>query len=131
VSVSAVVGRRLAGPVGSGEPITGTRLVGRDLAAGLSGQDVATAVPLADAHAVELVRPGDRVELLSAPRTDDGSAPASRAAEVVVSGARVLAVLRGDDTTGAELVVAVSRAVAGRIVRDEPTHVFTAVLAPP
>jgi len=47
--------------------------------------------------------------------------------------ARVLAVLTvvpGGDA-GAELVLAVSRPVAGRIVRDGPTHVFTAVLAPP
>jgi Flp pilus assembly protein CpaB len=127
---AAVVGRRLAGPMGVGEPITGTRLIGRDLTAGLSGDLVAAAVPLADPHAVELVRPGDRIELLSTRRTDDLSAPGPGRIEELAADARVLAVLAGSDD-GAELVVAVSRPVAGRIVRDGPTHVFTAVLAPP
>jgi len=130
---AGVVGRRLAGPIGAGEPITGTRLVGRDLAAGLSGDLVAAAVPLADPHAIELLRPGDRIELLSTLRTDDLGAPASGSVDALARDARVLAVLTvvpGGDA-GAELVLAVSRPVAGRIVRDGPTHVFTAVLAPP
>ena len=127
---AGVVGRRLAGPVGVGEPITGTRLVGRDLSTGLSGDVVAAAVPLADPHATELLRPGDRVELLSTPRADELATPSPGAVVVLASDARVLAVLTGGDA-GAELVLAVPRAVAGRIVRDGPTHVFTAVLEPP
>lgn len=127
---AGVVGRRLAGPMGAGEPVTGTRLVGRDLAAGLSGDAVAAAVPLADPHATELLRPGDRVELLSTPRTDELATPSPGVVDVLARDARVLAVLTGGDA-GAELVLAVSRSVAGRIVRDGPTHVFTAVLEPP
>ena len=132
VGVAEVVGRRLAGPLGAGEAITGTRLVGRDLAAGLSGDVVATAVPLADPHAADLVRPGDRVELLSTLRSDDPSGSGVSGAGMTVPDARVLAVLPATEAgAGAELVVAVPRPVAARIVRDEPTHVFTAVLAPP
>jgi Flp pilus assembly protein CpaB len=125
-----LIGHRLAGPVGAGEPITATRLIGRDLAAGLAADVVATAVPLADPHTAELVRPGDRVELLSTRRTDDLSAPRPGGVEEVVPSARVLAVL-SDPDAGVELVIAVSRAIAGQIARDGPTHVFTAVLAPP
>ena len=137
---TVVLGRRLAGPLTAREAVTSTRLLGRNLVAGLPGDVVAAAVPLADAHAVDLVRAGDRVDLLSAGRSDDlapptGSSIAAPAVATVIEGARVLAVFAagsgGSDDTNAEVVLAVPRGVAGRIARESPTHVFTAVLAPP
>jgi Flp pilus assembly protein CpaB len=131
---AALAGRRLAGPVGSGEPITGTRLMGADLAAGLPPRLVAAAVPLPDEHAVELVRPGDRVDLLEADRPVDplaGPPVRGRAVTALAGHVPVLAVLPSSASADAELVVAVDRTTAARITRDSSTSLFTAVVVPP
>jgi Flp pilus assembly protein CpaB len=146
---SAVTGRRLAGPVAGGEAITAYRLVGRDLAAGLPPSSVAAAVAVPDPHSVDLVRPGDRVDVLATRRSDDllpggaaEDAPADPAGESragrpppvesVAANARVLAVFAGSPDGGAaEVVLAVSRATAVTLTRAISTHVFTVVLAPP
>lgn len=130
----ALAGRRLAGPVGRGETITATRLLGSDLATQLPVGLVAAAVSLGDPHAADLVRPGDRVDLLEADRPADplAAAPATRpAVELLAAGCRVLAVLPASAAADAELVVAVDRNTAVRITRDSATQVFTAVAAPP
>ena len=131
-----VIGRRVAGPLVAREPVTAARLVGRELAIGLGPDLVAAAVPLADARAVDLVRAGDRVDLLSTARTDalvTSSGPAT--VGTLARAARVLAVLPADassaDGSGAEVVLAVSRPVAVSITRDAASRVFTVVLAPP
>ncbi|MEJ5946870.1 SAF domain-containing protein [Pseudokineococcus basanitobsidens] len=59
-----VAGRRLAGPVGAGEVVTGVRLAGRGLLAGQPAGTVALAVPVLPASA-DLVRPGDDVAVLT------------------------------------------------------------------
>jgi pilus assembly protein CpaB len=131
---SALVGQRLAGPVGMREPITASRLMGADLTAGLGATLVATPVPLADDHATDLVRAGDRVDLLEAERPPDvvaASSPTPPHVRTVATGSPVLAVLPATDTAGPELVVAVDRRTAVRITRDTTTQVFTAVVAPP
>jgi Flp pilus assembly protein CpaB len=131
---TAVTGRRLAGPIGGDEPITGSRLIGADLAAALPRRLVAVAVTLDDEHAVELVRPGDRIDLLEAARPVDplaGDSEASTRITELATHASVLAVLPATASSGAELVVAVDRSTAVRITRDTATHVFTAVVVPP
>ena len=131
---TALAGRRLGGPVSDGEVITGARLIGADLSAGLSRRLVAAAITLGDEHAVELVRPGERVDLLEAERPIDPLAGApSDMTDVseVASRVLVLAVLPATASADAELVVAVDRATAIRVTRDSATHVFTAVVAPP
>jgi len=131
---TGLTGRRLAGPVGDGEPITSTRLIGADLAAGLPDRLVAAAIALGDDHAVELVRPGNRVDLLEADRPVDPLAgPPSATSDVadLASHVTVLAVLPATESDDAELVVAVDRGTAVRISRDSTTHVFTAVVVPP
>ena len=131
---ASLIGRRLAGPVGAGEPITGTRLIGTDLAAGLPHRLVAAAITLGDEHAVELVRPGDRVDLLDTERPIDplaGGPTGSSDVTDLATGVSVLAVLPASASSDAELVVAVDRLTAVRITRDSSTHVFTAVVVPP
>jgi Flp pilus assembly protein CpaB len=131
---AALTGRRLAGPVDRGEPITSSRLLGSDLTAGLAPGIVAAAVSLGDPHATDLVRPGDRVDLLAADRPADPltAAPPTRpAVAVLAAGALVLAVLPATEVADAELVLAVDQATAVRITRDSATQVFTAVAAPP
>ena len=129
-----LTGRRLAGPVGAGEVITGTRLIGADLTAGLSPRLVAAAITLGDPQTGDLVRPGDRVDLLEAARPVDPLVGASTSPGEVADVAThvlVLAVLPATDASDAELVVAVDRDTAMRITRDSQTHLFTAVVVPP
>jgi Flp pilus assembly protein CpaB len=128
------LGQRLAGPVAAREPITASRLVGRDLMSGLTGGLVAAPVTLDDPHGADLVHAGDRVDLLEAPRAPqvaEAAASVPPQISVVASRALVLAVLPGRDGAAAELVLAVDRATAVRITRDRPGQTFTAIGDPP
>ncbi|VXC16218.1 Flp pilus assembly protein RcpC/CpaB [Nocardioides sp. AX2bis] len=62
---AAVVGRVVAGPVGVGEQLAATRLVGEELADAGPGRTTLP-VRLADAAAADLLRVGDRVDLVAA-----------------------------------------------------------------
>ncbi|QBX56014.1 pilus assembly protein CpaB [Nocardioides seonyuensis] len=84
---SDAVGRVLASPVTRGEPLTSVRLVGRSLAEA-HPDDAVLPVRLPDAGMAALLRPGDVVDLLA---TDPGTG----AAQVVTTGATVLAVPEG------------------------------------
>jgi pilus assembly protein CpaB len=129
-----VVGRRLTAAVSTREPITGVRLLGHDLAAGVPAGLVAAPVLLDDPHVVDLVHAGDHVDLLASPRPDGFTeSTAYRTAKVttVASGVVVLAVFRPSDSSGAEIVLAVDRTVAVTVTRDRTTHLFTVVDVPP
>jgi pilus assembly protein CpaB len=129
-----LIGRRLTGPVGAGEPVTATRVLGRDLAAQLPPGLVAAPVVIADPHAADLLHAGERADLLSVrrpPELPETANPPPAPVTTVVQRALVLAVFVEPDGTGTEVVLAVGRSVAVRIVRDTATHVFTAVAAPP
>jgi hypothetical protein len=148
-SASAWIGRRLAGPVARDEPLTGRRVVGRDLTAGLSGDQVAVSVPVIDRHVAELAQPGERVELLATLRAEEtdnsagprrpdagaaGSGEAARESAslfTVVRHALVLAVFADADEDAAEVVLAVARPIALSIARHRPNSLFTVVAAPP
>ncbi len=80
--------RMLAGPVRAGEPLTDVRMMGPALLASLDDQLVAAPVRMADAGALSLVRPGDRIDVLAA-ETD--LEQAQRPARVVARAAPVLA----------------------------------------
>jgi Flp pilus assembly protein CpaB len=69
---AAVLGRLVAGPVRSGEPLTDVRLVGPGLLSSLPAGTVAVPVRFADAGAVALLRPGDRIDVLAAPTSYAG-----------------------------------------------------------
>ncbi len=97
-----LVGRRLAAPVGEGEPVTTVRLVGSsllaDYAVELGPSAVVTPVRVADAGPLVLLRPGDRVDVLAAPLAGAEAGPAAGGpaaggpARVVVARAPVLAI---------------------------------------
>ena len=128
-----LVGRRLAGPVTAREAITGSRLVSADLAAGLGPGLVAAAVVLADPRADDLVRTGDRVDILATTRPPDIADPqhtTTALISTVARSVRVLAVLPAGETTDAELLVAVDRATAVRITRDSAGQLFTTLVDP-
>ena len=71
-NVDSVVGATLAGPARRGEVVTDVRLLGPRLAESAAGPD-ARIVPLslADAALVDLVRPGDVVDIVAAPASAD------------------------------------------------------------
>lgn len=105
------VGHILAGPVPAGEPLVDTRLLGPRLAAAATGFPDARVVPvrLADAGVSELLREGDRVDVLTVTDSADGSLP----------GAHVLA-------RGAVVVLAES----GGSARDRNERVVLVALEP-
>ncbi|HEY9409653.1 MAG TPA: Flp pilus assembly protein CpaB [Jiangellaceae bacterium] len=95
-------GRVLAAPMRAGEPLTDVRLVGQALLDGWGPDVVASPVRVADAGAVGLLRPGDRIDLLAT------SADGTGATQVVAPGVPVLTLMAGGDVLveGALLVVA-------------------------
>jgi Flp pilus assembly protein CpaB len=82
-AVDKIVGSTLAGPARRGEVITDVRLLGPRLAQSAAGPD-ARVVPLhlADAALLDLVRPGDVVDVLAA--SDDDAPPRVVATDAVV-----------------------------------------------
>jgi len=71
--VSAVVGARLAGPARRGEVLTDVRLLGPRLAESSAGPDARIVpLPLSDTALLDLVRPGDVVDVLAAATSDTG-----------------------------------------------------------
>lgn len=87
--IDDAVGHTLAGPVPAGEPLVDTRLLGPRLAVAATGFADARVVPirLADAGVSELLREGDRVDVLTVTETDDGPLPG---AHVLARGAVVV-----------------------------------------
>ncbi|CAA9406698.1 SAF domain-containing protein [uncultured Nocardioides sp.] len=94
-------GRTLAAPLRRGEPVTDLRLVAPALADGYPGL-AAYPVRIPDAGAVELLRVGDRIDVLAVD-------PESAGATVLLTAAPVLALPDAAESTTAE-------GVAGRLV---------------
>ena len=66
-NVDAVVGATLAGPARRGEVLTDVRVLGPRLAESVAGPDARIVpLPLADSAVLDLVRPGDVVDVLAA-----------------------------------------------------------------
>ena len=116
---SAALGRATAGPVRAGEPITDVRLLGPALVRAVGGAaTVAAPVRIADPGAVALLRPGDRVDVVSAGST--GSEPP----RMVASNVPVVGVPPPDSDGAAEgalIVLATSPDVAARLVAAAAT----------
>ncbi|MDL5160318.1 SAF domain-containing protein [Actinomycetospora termitidis] len=108
----AAVGGRLVGGVRAGEVLTDVRMLGPESARASAGAPDAAGVPLrlADPALAGLVRPGAVVDVVGGARSGrDGGA-------VLASGARVLAVLPGEDrSTSPVVVVALPGPVAARV----------------
>ena len=91
--VDDVVGSTLAGPTRRGEVLTDVRLLGPRLAESAAGPDARiVALPLADAALLDLVRPGDVVDVVAAP----ASADAETEARVMATDAVVVLVSEKD-----------------------------------
>lgn len=103
----SVVGATLAGPARRGEVVTDVRVLGPRLAESAAGPDARiVALPLADAALVDLVRPGDIVDIVAAP----ASADAEDSARLIATDAVVVLVSAKDNrmTAGVGRVVLVA-----------------------
>jgi Flp pilus assembly protein CpaB len=86
--VGAVVGATLAGPARRGEVLTDVRVLGPRLAESVAGPDARIVpLPLAESAVLDLVRPGDVVDVLAAGSDADSQTQlvATNAVVVVVS----------------------------------------------
>lgn len=91
-TVEQPTGETVAAPVKAGEPITEPRLVGPELTAGEGA--VAIPIRLPDAGMVDLLRVGDRIDLVATDAQEGG-------AVTIAEGVRVLAIPRqADSATG-------------------------------
>jgi Flp pilus assembly protein CpaB len=114
--------RVLAGPVRAGEPLTDARFVSPGLVRRTGAGLVAYAIRIDDADAAALVRPGDRVDVLSA------TATAARAADTVASGITVIALPgRADGSGGA---AGAGRAGAGIVAGGNGRGALVVVAVP-
>src|SRR3954453_811296 len=101
-TLTGVVGRTVATPLGAGEPLTAAHLAGATALSGYPGRS-AVAVRIPDADVVSLLSPGQRVTLVASD-PQGGSEP-----ERVVEDAAVLAVPHASSAVGAG-------ALGGRLV---------------
>lgn len=116
---SAAIGRATSGPVRAGEPLTDVRLLGPALLRAVAGAGaVAAPVRIADPGAVALLRPGDRVDVVSAGSTG-GEPPRLVASDVPVVG--VPPADSDGAAEGALIVLAASPEVAARLVAAAAT----------
>lgn len=106
-----IVGKVLTGPVRRGEPLTNVRLLGPGLLTARGPGTVAAPVRVADPQTARLLSPGDVVNVLAAPSSWDGSAPARTVAE----GVTVLATPGGEADQGALVVLATSSTQAAEL----------------
>lgn len=129
VDPADVVGRPLAAPVSRGEALTRQRVVGPGLSAAYPGT-AAVPVRFADAAVVDLLRPGDRVDVVAAP--DDGSAPpALLVADVAVAAVpEPLEAVAQPGAPGRLVVLAVPRSEAAAVASATTTAVLIPVWSP-
>ena len=129
-----VIGHRLAGPIGANEALTGTRLTGAELTAGLPPQLRAVPVELTGSALPGLVQVGDRIDLLVNDQPA-GVAAGPPSAHELAEGVRVLAVAGRppDPDTGGQigLIVAADQPTALRIAAAVGRSVVAAVRRPP
>ncbi|WUH97747.1 SAF domain-containing protein [Spirillospora sp. NBC_00431] len=119
-ALSRGAGHVLAAPMRQGEPLTDARVVGTALLRGYGPGTVAAPVRMADADAVRLLHPGDRIDVLTAPAPSAPleTTPQQGPARVVVSAVPVVTVPPPDDDAtreGALVVIATDRAQAAAL----------------
>jgi Flp pilus assembly protein CpaB len=116
IRVDAVVGSTLAGPARRGEIVTDVRLLGPRLAESAAGPDARIVpIPLADAALMDVLRPGDIVDIVAAPADDATEAKlvATDAVVVLVSAKDNAITARDGRIVLVALPAAAAKSVAG------------------
>lgn len=123
--LSAIVGATLAGPARSGEILTDARVLGPRLAGLIAGPN-ARIVPLrlADAAVLDLIRPGDVVDVLGAPSAASEVEPrlvATNAVVVLVSAKQLSSAADRERVVLVALPVVAANALAGATLVETVT----------
>lgn len=123
--LSALIGATLAGPTRSGEVLTDARVLGPRLAALTAGAN-ARIVPLRleDAAVLDLIRPGDVVDVLAAPPATSEVEPrlvATNAVVVLVSAKQVHSATDRDRVVLVALPAVAANALAGATLVETVT----------
>lgn len=110
---ATVIGSTVAGPVRRGEVLTDLRLLGPRLAESSAGKDARMVpIPLADAATIEMIRPGDIVDILTVDGQDSSATSHSAPHEPTVLATDAVVVLVSPKPStrgaGAERVVMVA-----------------------
>jgi Flp pilus assembly protein CpaB len=127
-------GRTVVSDVRRGEPLTDVRLVGAAVVDGLGEGLVAAPVRIADGDSVDLLRPGDLVDVLGAgAAAADGRLPVE--ARLLAAAVRVLTVARpsgdafgGATSEGALVLLATTSTTATRLAGAAVTERLSVVL---
>jgi Flp pilus assembly protein CpaB len=114
-AVAGAVGRTVAGPMRTGEPLTDARVLGTALIAGYPAGLVAAPVRIQDGDVVSLLRVGDRIDVYASDGNQRVPAP------LVVSNAQVVALPTSADAEGALVVLAVTSVDAARLAQASAT----------
>jgi Flp pilus assembly protein CpaB len=124
----AAVGRLLAAPLRSGQPLCDVQLIGRSLLAGYGTDVVGAPVRIGDAGSVALLDVGESVDVLASdPRGGDASATLLASAVPVVAIPDV-ATDGGPLGGGALVVLAVSAELASRLAQASVAEQLSLVL---
>lgn len=122
--VDALVGTTLAGPARRGEVLTDVRVLGPRLAESAAGPDARIVpIPLADAAVMDVLRPGDIVDIVAAPAEDVTEARliATDAVVVLVSAEQSGIGARDGRVVLVALPAAAAKAVAGAALAQAVT----------
>ncbi len=133
-----LVGQTLATALAAGDPVTGLRVIGPELARAAVGSDRARMVPVrpADPSVTDLLRPGDRVDVITVDepdpidlRVDDPAPPtAGGAGTVLARGAPVImipGVSAPTDSGGPVLLIALPEEQATEVAAASLTRALT------
>ncbi|HEX2130033.1 MAG TPA: Flp pilus assembly protein CpaB [Actinophytocola sp.] len=122
-TASEATGRVLAGAASRGEPITSTRLVGRENSRLASGDPSAVAVPvrLADPEVAGLLTPGSRVDVVTV-------SPDSATAGVLLAANATVVTVREEPPVAADRP---GRLVVIAVPRDDATRLASVSLGQP
>lgn len=121
-SSSTFSGKRVAGPMRAGEPITDRRVLGRALIAGYPRGIVAAPVRIHDPDVVALLQVGSRIDVYAA-------RDASSLAAVVVADVPVIGLPRTDDEhEGGLVVLAVTSTQAAALAEASATAALSLTL---
>lgn len=103
---AAVIGRRVAGPMRSGEPLTDYRVLRPDALEGYGKGAVLTSVPLPDATQLTGVQVGDRIDVIAVDPQGESKA------EVVARDVEVVTLPSGEEADALALGIVTTERVA-------------------
>lgn len=106
LTTSAAVGRRVAGPMRSGEPLTDYRVLRPDALDGYGKDAVLTSVTVPDVSSLTGVRVGDRIDVIAVDPQGESKA------EVIARGVEVVTVPEADERDSIAIGIVTTEQIA-------------------